>query len=71
MRRVSCDRHEIRELSSGWELAGTAPAAFAGPSSLCDVDWAPASVPGTVAAAFPALGADELDGADWWFRTAL
>ena len=56
MRRVRRDEHEIRELSTGWELAGTAPAASAGPSSLCDVDWAPASVPGTVAAAFPALG---------------
>ena len=71
MRRISCDRHVIRELTTGWEVAGTAPGAIADAASIDRLGWRPATVPGTVAGAIPGLSAGELDGADWWFRVPL
>jgi beta-mannosidase len=57
------------ELSRGWELAGTPPSACRDPSELeaLGVQWRPASVPGTVAAAVDHRDRD-LDAEDWWFR---
>ena len=56
------------ELSDGWELAATAPGACAGPDALAALDWGPARVPATAAAAVGADGRD-FDAEDWWFRT--
>ncbi len=61
-----------------WECAATAPGEAAGPDQLdlLRLSWLPATVPGTAAGALAAAGrpepnADELDGKDWWFRTAV
>ncbi len=61
-------------LAAGWELAGVSPGAAAAPDDLAQVEWVPASVPGTVAAALQAQGrwrlgsADDFDATDWWYR---
>ncbi len=66
---------EVRELSTGWELASTGPDACTGPSGLDALEWLPAQVPGTAAAALRAAGlwrpGDErdFDSEDWWLRT--
>ncbi|MEA2291676.1 MAG: beta-mannosidase, partial [Solirubrobacteraceae bacterium] len=63
------------ELRDGWEVAGTVPGAAGGPGDLDALEWLPARVPGTVAAALAGavpdrLGAaGDLDASDWWFRT--
>jgi beta-mannosidase len=57
-------------IDAHWEVAGVDPAA--GLAALDDVEWIPASVPGTVAGAYRDAGLaipDDLDGRDWWFRT--
>jgi beta-mannosidase len=62
-------------LSTGWEVAGTAPDACAGPGELDRLDWLPAQVPGTAASALRAAGrwergdSRDFDAEDWWFRT--
>jgi beta-mannosidase len=62
-------------LSTGWEAAGTAPDACAGPGELDRLDWLPAQVPGTAASALRAAGrwergdSRDFDAEDWWFRT--
>jgi beta-mannosidase len=60
----------IVELDHGWELAASAPGACSGPSETDDLDWSPAQVPGTAAAAVGADGRD-FDADDWWFRVAF
>ncbi len=70
---------QVRELSAGWELAGCAPGACADPAAAAELDWIPATVPGTVAAAIDPAGdwrtspapAPALDEQDWWFRVRL
>jgi beta-mannosidase len=62
---------ERLELCDGWELAATAPGQVLTPAGLDALDWAPAVVPGTVAGALAAVGADApgpLDDFDWWYR---
>lgn len=59
----------VHPLDSGWELRRTAPGDSERPDGLGEDGWAPARVPGTVAAAVP--GADDLDASDWWFRTSF
>jgi beta-mannosidase len=64
-----------------WVCASTAPDLAADPAQLsgADLQWRPASVPGTAAAAMRDAGAwswgrdDEalLDGRDWWFVTTF
>jgi beta-mannosidase len=55
------------ELRDGWEAAATAPDAHSAPAGLEALDWRPARVPGTAAAAHP--GVSDPDAHDWWFRT--
>ncbi|MDQ6745074.1 MAG: glycoside hydrolase family 2 protein, partial [Actinomycetota bacterium] len=59
------------QLTGGWELAGTEPGALSAPPLPTELDWIPAEVPGTVAAALGAAGlpVERLDERDWWFRT--
>jgi beta-mannosidase len=76
MRRLLADAWTLRELSDGWELAGTAPGRLPGPDGLDELHWIPAAVPTTVSATLAAHDADDprladLDGSDWWFRTTL
>ena len=62
-----------------WELCSTAPDAAQTPEdlSLLDVEWLPAIVPGTAAAALRAAGHWDVDDAldfdayDWWWRATL
>ncbi len=49
MRRVRCDQHELRELTDGWELAGTEPGECGDASEIGALDWLPAEVPATAA----------------------
>ena len=60
------------ELVEGWTVAATAPGAVAGPDELeaAGLDWRPAAVPGTAAAAVGDLERD-YDAQDWWFRCAF
>lgn len=63
-----------------WSCARTAAGAAASPGELpADLEWLPATVPGTAAGALRAAGRwrwghdDEelLDGSDWWWRTTV
>jgi len=76
--RARVESHELIELASGWEAAGSAPGEHAGPDALEGLAWAPAAVPGTAAGVLRAAGmapweipAEALDGKDWWFRTSF
>jgi beta-mannosidase len=68
---------EAQPLSSGWQVAGTAPDACARPSALGELSWLPARVPGTAAWALREAGLwqpgepYEFDEQDWWFRTSF
>ena len=57
------------DLDEGWEVACTSPGRFASPADLenAALDWVPARVPGTAAAAVGTGGRD-FDAQDWWFR---
>ncbi len=70
-RRARVTGHAAIELTEGWEAAaGSAP----GPEPPA-VDWLPARVPGTAAAALVAAGIAaedrDLDAEEWWFRTTF
>lgn len=62
-----------------WSCRATSPGGITHPDQLGDAafDWLPALVPGTVAAALHAAGRwdydrpPDLDGQDWWYRTAF
>jgi beta-mannosidase len=59
-------------LADGWEVAPSLPGACADPAGLDALRWAPAPVPGTVAAALgEAAAGRDLDAEDWWFRCAF
>ena len=57
------------ELTDGWQLAGTPAGLHDEPTGLDGFEWAPARIPGTVAAALGAGADRNLDAEDWWFRT--
>ena len=73
-----CDvsSYKTAAVAPGWELAAVSPGAAAGPEDLAQaqVEWLPAQVPGTVAAALQAAGrwrlgeAERFDETDWWYR---
>jgi beta-mannosidase len=72
---VRVEGHEELALEEGWQAAPCAPDARLDPADLDGLDWLPARVPGTAAAALrdagrwrPGDGGD-LDAEDWWFRT--
>ena len=62
-----------------WSCCASPPGTITHPDQLDDakVDWLPAMVPGTVAAALHAAGRwsydrpADLDGQDWWYRTTF
>jgi beta-mannosidase len=64
-----------RFLDAGWEVATCAPDSSPDPGTIEALDWIPATVPGTAAAAMRdagrwALGETyDFDAEDWWFRT--
>jgi beta-mannosidase len=65
---------QLHLICDGWELVGSPPSEREGPRSLSGLRWMPATVPGTVAGALTAsaaLGAEDLDASDWWFRTTF
>jgi beta-mannosidase len=63
------DRGDDRDGRLIWELASAPPGSHERPDGLDGLEFHPAIVPGTVAAA---LGPEvELDGSDWWFRTTF
>jgi beta-mannosidase len=72
---VRVGSHEQLELCDGWEAAACAPDAHAAPSELAQLEWVPARVPGTAAAALLQAGLwdqfehRDFDAEDWWFRT--
>ncbi len=57
------------DLDDGWEVASTPPGRCTTPVDLegAALDWIPARVPGTAAAAVGTDGRD-FDAQDWWFR---
>ena len=63
------------ELTEGWEVACATPGTSPVVGELDTLDWLPAQVPGTAAAALRAAGRPDwrdgrdLDADDWWFRT--
>ena len=71
----SCSATLIEALSDCWECTDTAPGTAASPSEIGDVQWLPAHVPGTFAAAL--RNSSEWDGnspltlddRDIWYRT--
>jgi beta-mannosidase len=71
--RARVDGHVRLQLDHGWEAAATLPGDRPGPDGLDDLDWRPASVPGTAAGVLRAAGveAGPLDAQDWWFRTTF
>jgi beta-mannosidase len=66
---------DVRVLSTGWELAAARPDEYSKPDLIDALQWIPALVPGTAAAALRAAGLWEFgderdfDAEDWWFRT--
>ena len=61
-------------IAAGWEAAPCAPGDHEDPSGIDTLDWHPARVPGTAAAALRDAGAwrtgegRDFDAEDWWFR---
>ncbi|HET7051055.1 MAG TPA: hypothetical protein VFI54_22500 [Solirubrobacteraceae bacterium] len=66
---------QATELSDGWEVACAAPGASSDVADVDGLEWLPANVPGTAAAALEAAGrwdwhdGRDFDVDDWWFRT--
>jgi beta-mannosidase len=62
-------------IEAAWETARCEPGEYLDPSGIADLDWLPATVPGTVASALRDAGLwrqgepIDLDSEDWWFRT--
>jgi beta-mannosidase len=66
-----------RELTAGWQAARAPADLHVDPAGLDALDWIPARVPGTAAAALLDAGEWQLgdrfdfDAEDWWFRTSF
>jgi beta-mannosidase len=61
----------VTPLIDGWHVARAAPGSYPVPPRDDQLDWLPATVPGTVAGALRAAGIaepDDLDAHDWWYR---
>jgi beta-mannosidase len=73
--RVRVEGQPPLALAEGWEAAACAADAHADPAAAAGLEWIPATVPGTAAAALAAAGRwrageeIDLDAEDWWFRT--
>jgi beta-mannosidase len=69
--------HEELALLDGWEAARCSPGSHPDPGALDELEWLPARVPGTAAAALLDAGRwrpgeeIDLDAEDWWFRTSF
>jgi beta-mannosidase len=72
--RGAVEAHRELVLDQGWEAGSCLPDAVPDPASLDGLEWIPATVPGTAAAALGGAGrwapgeARDLDAEDWWFR---
>ncbi len=61
-------------LDSGWQAVACPPDSHTDPAAIGDLDWTPATVPGTAAAALWEAGRwqpgdqRDFDAEDWWFR---
>ena len=77
MTQAWVDCHETVRLASGWEAAWAPPSLDGDPRLVDGLDWLPARVPGTAAAALLDAGLwrphdrRDLDAEDWWFRARL
>jgi beta-mannosidase len=75
--RARAEGHAEQLLQAGWQAAATEPDAHSSAQDLEELDWIPASVPGTAAGALREAagrrsGAQpDLDAQDWWFRTSF
>lgn len=64
-------------LTDGWTVASCEPGAHEVPPKPGDLQWLPATVPGTAASALAAAGRLapgeplDTDARDWWFRTSF
>jgi beta-mannosidase len=73
--RGAVEAHRELILDQGWEAGSSAPDANPDPASIAGIEWIPATVPGTAAAALRDAGrwapgeTRDLDAEDWWFRT--
>ena len=74
---VWANAHPTMNLSQGWSFTSVPPGHISQPSELTDptLNWTPALVPGTVAAALRAAGIfkygeHDFDASDYWFRCA-
>lgn len=71
------DCHERIPLTEGWRVAAAPPDLHADPLRLDQLEWVPARVPGTAAAALLEAGMwqpgqeRDFDAEDWWFRTSF
>jgi beta-mannosidase len=71
------DAHERRELSADWQAARTSVDLHADTAGIEALNWIPARVPGTAAAALRDAGEwrlgdrHDFDAEDWWFRTSF
>jgi beta-mannosidase len=71
------DGHERHELSTDWQAARAPADLHADPTGFDALNWIPAHVPGTAAAALRDAGEWQLgdrcdfDADDWWFRTSF
>jgi beta-mannosidase len=73
---IHVDGHERQDLSdAGWRVAACPADACATPADIGDLDWLPATVPGTAAGALRDAGRwdfgddRDFDREDWWFQT--
>src|SRR6476620_5857323 len=68
---------DVRRLEA-WSCASARPGTIEGPAALADapLEWMPASIPGTAAAALRDAGQwapgdpRDIDADDWWFRSS-
>ncbi len=71
------DGHERRELSAGWQAAPSPADTHVDPTGIDALNWCPARIPGTAAAALHDAGLwragdrYDFDAEDWWFRTSF